>query len=181
MSKLDRRRLKSQEAIKNSVIELISEKNFDEITIQDISDRANVSRGTIYSHYIDKFDLLEKLIEEHMNEMQEFCESIAELDYIDANQIWFEYIESNYLFFSTMLASKGEPYFHNRFLEFLTEEFQNEIKVHMGNNRGLNKEIILQFLVTSYVGIVEWWVKNEMPYPPNVMAEQVGILFERNL
>lgn len=48
-------------------------------------------------------------------------------------------------------------------------------------NYGLNKEIILQFIVTDYVWIVEWWFKNEMPYPPHVMAEQVGILLERNL
>ncbi|MNC17857.1 Bacterial regulatory protein, tetR family [compost metagenome] len=52
MSKVDRRIGKTQEAIKNAVIELMSEKNFDDITIQDISDRANVSRGTIYLHYL---------------------------------------------------------------------------------------------------------------------------------
>ena len=48
----------------------------------------------------------------------------------------------------------------------------------MWKNRGLNKEVILQLIVTSYVGIVEWWVKNEMPYPSYVMAEHVGILLE---
>lgn len=58
MSKVDRRILKSQEAIKKAVIELMAEKSFDDITIQDISDRANVSRGTIYLHYLDKYDLL---------------------------------------------------------------------------------------------------------------------------
>ncbi len=43
MSKVDRRIAKSQDAIKKAVIELMTEKNFDDITIQDISDRANVS------------------------------------------------------------------------------------------------------------------------------------------
>lgn len=60
MSKIDRRILKSREAIKNAVVQLMSEKNFDDITIQDISDQANVSRGTIYLHYVDKYDLLGK-------------------------------------------------------------------------------------------------------------------------
>lgn len=84
MAKVDRRIVKSQEAIKKAVIELMSEKNFDEITIQDISDRANVSRGTIYLHYLDKYDLLDKLIEEHINEMREICESTSEMDFKDA-------------------------------------------------------------------------------------------------
>ncbi len=50
-----------------------------------------------------------------------------------------------------------------------------------GRNHGLNEAVILQFIVTSYVGIVEWWITNGMPYPPRVMAEQVGILLERTL
>jgi AcrR family transcriptional regulator len=106
MSKVDRRIAKSQEAIKKAFIELMSEKNFDDITIQDISDRANVSRGTIYLHYLDKFDLLDKLIEEHINELRELCKSASEMDFIEGGLFWFEYFERHYLFFSTMLASK---------------------------------------------------------------------------
>ncbi|MBT2696170.1 TetR/AcrR family transcriptional regulator [Bacillus sp. ISL-40] len=181
MPKVDRRIAKSQEAIKKAVIELMSEQNFDDITIQDISDRANVSRGTIYLHYTDKYDLLDKLIAEHIEKLREICESSSELDYIDANLPWFEYLENHYLFFSTMLASKGAPSFRNQFLEFLIEEFKDEVDVAKGKNQGLNEDIILQFIVTSYVGLVEWWFNNGMPCTPRVMAEQVGILLDRNL
>lgn len=69
MSKVDRRITKSQEAIKIALIELMTEKSFDHITIKEISERANVNRGTIYLHYLDKFDLLEKIMEEHINNM----------------------------------------------------------------------------------------------------------------
>jgi AcrR family transcriptional regulator len=181
MPKVDRRIAKSKEAIKKALIELMSEKNFDDITIQDISDRANVSRGTIYLHYVDKFDLLDKLIKEHINEMGEICEATSAADYTDANLPWFEYLKSHYLFFSTMLASKGAPYFRSQFHEFLVEEFKDEVDTSQRKNHELNEDVLLQFIVTSYVGIVEWWITNGMPYPPQVMAEQVGILLERNL
>ncbi|WNQ12863.1 TetR/AcrR family transcriptional regulator [Paenibacillus aurantius] len=181
MSKVDRRIQKTQEALKKAIIELMSEKEFDDITIQDISDRANVSRGTIYLHYQDKFDLLDRLIAEHIKEMRDICESTSDMEYKDANLPWFEYLEKNHLFFSTMLKSKGAPSFRSQFLEFLIEEFQDEVNVKGGKNRGLNADVILQFIVTSYVGMVEWWIANGMPYSPHVMAEQVGILLERNL
>jgi AcrR family transcriptional regulator len=181
MPKVDRRIAKSQEAIKKALIELMSEKNFDDITIQDISDRANVSRGTIYLHYLDKFDLLDKLIEEYIDEMGEICKSTSEMDFTEANLPWFEYLKSHYLFFSTMLASKGAPSFRRLFHKFLVEEFKDELDTLNGKNQGLNEDVLLQFIVTSYVGIVEWWITNGMPYPPQVMAEQVGILLERNL
>ncbi|CAG7610319.1 hypothetical protein PAESOLCIP111_01222 [Paenibacillus solanacearum] len=159
----------------------MSEKSFDDITIQDISDKANVSRGTIYLHFVDKYDLLDKLIEEHINAMREICESSSEMEYSEANLPWFEYLEKNYLFFSTMLASKGAPSFRSRFKEFLIEEFKDEVDITKGKNQGLNEDVIIQFIVTSYVGIVEWWFTNGMPLPPHVMSEQVGMLLERNL
>jgi hypothetical protein len=48
-----------------------------------------------------------------------------------------------------------------------------------GKNEGLNEDVILQFMGTAYVGVVEWWITNGMPCPPHVMAEQVGLLLER--
>lgn len=179
MSKVDRRIIKSQEAIKKAVIELMNEKGFDAITIKDISDRANVNRATIYLHYQDKFDLLDKLIEEHINEMREICKWACDMDWKGATLVFFEYFERNYLFFSTMLASKGAPSFRNRFLEFLIDEFKDEVDPTKEENQGLSDEVMLRFMGTAYVGVVEWWITNGMPYPPNVMANQVGILLER--
>ena len=179
MPKVDRRITKSQEAIKKALIELMSEKSFDNITIQDISDRANVNRGTIYLHYSDKFDLLDKIMEEHINNMSNFCESAAEMDFIESTVHCMEYFESNYLFFSTMLASEGAPYFRSRFLQFNIEEFKNDVDITKGKNSGQNEDVIVQFVANAYVGVVEWWLKNGMPYPPRVMAEKVGDLLDR--
>ncbi|MEI2472593.1 TetR family transcriptional regulator, partial [Peribacillus frigoritolerans] len=84
MAKVDRRIVRTQEAIKKAFLELMSEKNFDSMTIQDISDRANINRATVYLHYLDKFDLLDKIIEEHINNMVNLCESEAEMDWIES-------------------------------------------------------------------------------------------------
>lgn len=179
---MDRRIRKSQEAIKTAVIELMIEKKFDQITIQDISDRADVSRRTIYLHYMDKFDLLDKIIEEHIDEMRKICDSTGDdADYIDAGLLWFEYFESHYLFFSAILASKGGPFFRNRFLEFFLQELEN--KEPEGNNQGLTDgEIVdIQFLGAAIVGVVEWWFKNGKSPSPSFMAQRLGSLLERNL
>jgi AcrR family transcriptional regulator len=179
MTKVDRRIIKSQQAIKMALIELMSEKSFDNITIQDISDRANVNRGTIYLHYLDKFDLLDKIVEEHINNMSNFCESAVEMDWIESTVHCMEYLESNYLFFSTMLASEGAPYFRNRFLKFNIEEFKKDVDITKGENYGQNEDVIVEFVANAYVGVVEWWLRNRMPYTPRVMAEKVGDLLER--
>jgi len=185
MPKVDRRILKTQESLKKAVIELMSEKNFDEITIQDIADRANVNRGTIYLHYQDKYDLLDKLIETHFIELGEMDKWACELDWVDALVPYFEYFEEHYLFFSTMLASKeakGAPSsFRTRLLASFMEGFKGEIDRESGRNADLSDDVMLQYAGTAYVGVIEWWIRNGMPYPPRVMAKQVGTLLERSL
>ncbi|OIK08739.1 TetR family transcriptional regulator [Bacillus sp. MUM 116] len=177
MSRVDRRVQKSQEAIKDAFIDLMSEKSFDHITIQDISNRANVGRRTIYDHYMDKYDLLDKLMEEHINKLRETSEWACEMEWVDATKTFFEYFERNYLFFSTMLASKGAPSFHNKFLEFLIEAFKDEVdKV---KNQGISEDVIVKFAASAYVGVLESWLKEGMPSPPDVMAKELGILLER--
>ncbi|WP_026693876.1 TetR/AcrR family transcriptional regulator [Peribacillus kribbensis] len=180
MPKVDRRVQKSQEAIKKAFIELLSEKSFDHITIQDISDKANVGRRTIYDHYIDKYDLLDKLIEEHINELRKLCKSAADLNFVEGNLMWFEYFERNSSFFSTMLASKGATTFRSHFLKFVIEELEGEVDVTEGKNQGLNKDLILKFFGAAIVELVTAWIVNGLSEPTQVVAEQMGILLDRN-
>lgn len=181
MTKVDRRIIKTQEAIKYAFIELMSEKNLDEITMQNISDRANVGRRTIYLHYFDKYDLLDKLIEEHINELRILCQSASELSFTEGNLIWFEYFERNYVFFSTMLTSKGAPLFRSRFLEFVIDELKNDVDVMKGINKGLSQDLILRFFGAAIVEVVESWITKGLSESTQVVAEQVGILLDRNL
>lgn len=181
MVKVDRRIARTQGAIKKAFLELMSEKSFDSMTIQEIADRANINRATVYLHYLDKFDLLDKIMEEHIDNMSDFCESEADLDWIESTIHCMEYLESNYLFFSTMLASEGARYFRNRFLQHNIEEFKKDIDITTGKNDGQNEDIVAEFVANAYVGTVEWWIKNGMPYSPREMAEKVGELLERNI
>ncbi|MFC0214803.1 TetR/AcrR family transcriptional regulator [Paenibacillus chartarius] len=182
MNKTDRRIVKTQESLRKAVIELMTEKTFDEITIRDIADRANVNRGTIYLHYQDKYDLLDQLIETHINELGEMDKWACERDWSDALIPYFEYFEKNYLFFSTMLASKGTASsFRTRLLASFIEGFKGEIDRESGKNTDLCEEVLLQYAGNAYVGVIEWWIRNGMPYPPQVIAKQVGALLGRSL
>ncbi|MGM0878283.1 MAG: TetR/AcrR family transcriptional regulator [Bacillota bacterium] len=182
MKKVDRRVAKTQEAIKKAFLELMNGKKFEDITIQDISDRANLNRSTVYLHYLDKYDLLDKLIDEHINKLKEINDWACEKDRLDATLIFFKYFETNYLFFSTMLASKAAaPSFRSKFLKYVMEGFKDEVHNTNGKNEGLSEDVIVKFAGNAYVGILESWLKDGMPSPPNVIAKELGILLDRIL
>ncbi|SMC26321.1 transcriptional regulator, TetR family [Clostridium acidisoli DSM 12555] len=63
-SKVDLRIVKTRANIKNTFIELLSEKEFNEITIQNILDKALINRSTFYKYYSDKYELAEQLVDE---------------------------------------------------------------------------------------------------------------------
>lgn len=111
--------------------------------------------------------------------MANLCELEAEMDWIEATVLCMEYLESNYLFFSTMLPSEGAPYFRSRFVQHNIEEFKKDVDITKGKNFGQSEEVVVEFVANAYVGVVEWWLKNGMPYPPQEMAEKVGDLLER--
>jgi AcrR family transcriptional regulator len=57
-ARVDRRVRRTRDAVQTTLIRLMIEKDYSEITVQDIADRADVSRSTFYMHYADKDDVL---------------------------------------------------------------------------------------------------------------------------
>jgi AcrR family transcriptional regulator len=62
----DRRILRTRDALGDALVALMQEKNFEDITVQEVLDRAGVGRSTFYVHYRDKDDLLLSDVEDFL-------------------------------------------------------------------------------------------------------------------
>lgn len=62
--KLDPRIVRTKRLIMDAFMQLAIEKDFKDITIKDITSRATVNRATFYYHFLDKYDLLERVLSE---------------------------------------------------------------------------------------------------------------------
>ena len=60
----DRRVRRTKKLLKESFIELMSEKQIKDITVKDLTEHADLNRGTFYLHYLDIYDLLNQLEDE---------------------------------------------------------------------------------------------------------------------
>lgn len=120
MIKVDRRILKTREAINKAFIELLAEKSFDHFTINEIAERANINRKTLYLHFTDKYDLMDKAIQSYLKTFTGSC--VVKKGEQGANDMAnsllpiFEYFEQNYLFYSTMLDNRGDQCFREHLL-----------------------------------------------------------------
>ena len=57
----DRRTARTRKAIIDAFIALLTEKELNKVTVQEIADRADINRATFYKHYLDVYDLYEKI------------------------------------------------------------------------------------------------------------------------
>src|SRR6202140_4633668 len=60
--RLDPRILRTRQLLQVALRNLLEQKEFDKISVQDITEAATVNRATFYAHYEDKFALLGELI-----------------------------------------------------------------------------------------------------------------------
>lgn len=75
MEKKDRRVIKSKKLIEDSIVYLLSEQSFSEMTVKEISETAGISRNTFYMYYPDKYSFTDELLNYLEQLCQDFCEA----------------------------------------------------------------------------------------------------------
>ncbi|TDQ37693.1 TetR/AcrR family transcriptional regulator [Aureibacillus halotolerans] len=179
---MDRRILKTQNAIMEAFVDLVAMKGFDRITINEIAEKADVNRSTVYLHYVDKYDLLEKCMDDHLNQLFTACmpeDGIGDFTSRDAILRTFEYLEEKAFFYTTMLNNNGIPAFRNHLKAKALQSLQQQLKDGFGNDSANNQAILVEFLASGAVGVLEWWIMNGMPYSPAQMVDEFWSLLER--
>ncbi len=172
---MDRRIQKTKKAIFDAFISLLTEKSFEQITINEIADRADVNRSTVYFHFVDKYDLLEQCIDTHIAHLVVSCSS----DTPEALMFQtFLYLEQNSQVFTTLLNEKGIPAFRNKLIEMVLQRLENQDN-HTSEDSGIPHEIRSQFLASAVVGVLEWWVMQSMPYKAREMVDYFNLLMKQ--
>ena len=75
----DRRTLKTQRALRDALAELLTEKQLHKVTVQEIADKADVNRVTFYKHFLDVYDLYDRIETDTLTELGLLALSLAEL------------------------------------------------------------------------------------------------------
>jgi AcrR family transcriptional regulator len=183
-AKLDPRVVRTRKLLKESILALLTEKSFEEITIQDITDRASLNRVTFYLHYDNKMDLLQHASYEILDELVEsygghtiFSFPKGAHSIIQAN---FEHLQKYQSFYKAVLGREGvlpfirslENYVYQSNLKRLREEKGEDLEMT------LERKILLHHLATGLVGIASWWMENDQPCSPAEMADHLEVIFQ---
>jgi|SRR5271157_73059 len=181
--KSDRRSLRTRKLLWHALIALIQEKDYSEITIQDIADRANVNRVTFYLHYRDKRDLLERSAETIFNDLiSKTAPMTGENFRLDVPPegmtLVYRYIAENAKFYRIVLGENGIPFLVNRLRQYLAELTIQRFRL-VASPEGQGRvplEIVAQYAAGSIIALISWWLENDMPVPPDEFSYQTLLL-----
>ncbi len=175
---MDRRIQKTRQLIINTFIELLIEKGFEKITINDIAQRANINRGTVYLHYADKFDLFDKCIETYVEQLLQHCANSGDTNLdVSALQSVFEYLEKNFTIYKLLLSNEGVGFFRSRFYAIIAQIVTEVVGVK-SENQAFANDATTHFLTSGFIGVLEWWINNSMPCNVQEITEQLIFLLE---
>lgn len=161
MSTQDRRITKTRKAIYTAFLQLLNQKNFETITVQEIIDLADVGRSTFYSHYESKELLLDELCRylfHHLFEREENITTEAYLAHI------FSHFKKNQDHVSSLLLSKND---------YFLRQLQKELEHHVypmvaddlqGAYPTIPSSYLKHFVVTNFIETLTWWLREGKIY-----------------
>lgn len=117
--KTDRRTLKTKKAIYNAFMELLVEKELHKVTVQEISDLADINRATFYKHFLDVYDLYDKLEEDTLIEWGMLVLKLQELRTKDFFDSLVGYVDKNRNVFKMVFSSKAPAQLRVKFEKIL--------------------------------------------------------------
>jgi AcrR family transcriptional regulator len=170
---MDRRIQKTRQLIMDTFIDILTEKGFEKITVNDIAERANINRGTFYLHYADKFDLLDKCVETYVEQLLNHCDSSDDPNLnTSAFQSIFEHLKKNFTIYSLLLNNEGVGFFRSRLYTTIAQTVTEVICAQPENNTFSN-DVTIHFLTSGFIGALEWWIHNSMPCDIQEITEQL--------
>ena len=127
--KTDRRTLKTRKAICDALMGFLTEKELNKVTVQEISDKADINRATFYKHYLDVYDLYDKLEQDILIEWGMLVLKLQELRTEDFFKKLVEYVDKNRLMFKMVFSEKAPGELRVKFekiLEGLLQKIESE-------------------------------------------------------
>lgn len=173
--KQDRRSQRTRRLVNTAMLELLFEKHYDVITVQDILDRAGIGRSTFYTHFFDKEDVLSSIAEQMLEMFGKQLSQRQEKEAIIPVLELFEHVQQHEQYFRAMLRGRTAEVFWEAAQTAFSKSVEQALRTVYAENASpaISREVIAQSLTGSILALLKWWLKAEMPYSPEYMEQVV--------
>ncbi|PJM75210.1 TetR/AcrR family transcriptional regulator [Bifidobacterium simiarum] len=180
-----RRNTRTEAAIRTAFITLLKQKGLNAMTVSDIARLANINRGTFYTHYMDKFDLCQQLIDNAHADLTDIIRTSSarygasptnsriELIQYETILQCLVYIKQDYAFFDAISRSGNDMVLYSKCKELIAELLTVEFEQQAGGpaNTATVVSVYGREMIASATTSVLWlWMRRGCVEPPETIA-----------
>ena len=196
-TKQDRRVQRTRQALRKALLELIKEKGYDSISVEEITRQANLGRATFYLHYKDKEDLLvdkfNEIVNERARELSEvpFSAWLPDLENPDQKSknkpappllMAFQHVANHADLYRILLKNEKSDRIFERIRKIITQAISEFMRSKAESDPiPILFEAPIDLLASCFSGAllscVDWWLEQELSYSPEEMTYMFQRLF----
>jgi len=178
MAKTDRRVERTRELLQKALIELIAERGYDAITIQDIVDRANVGRTTFYLHYNSKDELFmschEAIVREfHIGLLHPLSrEELLSPEIPPEMTSSYQHLEEGRALLYPIFHGKDSQLILRQIRDRSAREIETNLRATFDEaNSTIPLDMLANYLVGAQIALMQWWLEKHRSYTPDNLTQ----------
>ena len=161
---VDRRVERTRQSLQNALSELIMEKGYEKVTVQDVIDRANVGRSTFYAH----FESLDQLLLSGFEPLRAQFEDFLSGTTFDIESPW----ALSLAMFQQVQKQQGGYITLTHIQKFLHGYLLDHLKMSLPKrNKNIPPELLAHYVASAFIALMTWWIDNHYPLSANQMNE----------
>ncbi len=184
---MDKRITQTTEKIYNAFADALLEKEYGDLTIQDVLDKCGVARSTFYAHYKTKDELLKSICTSIFGHV--FSHSVEEEQSHDFSKssifdykhfithIFYHLHDEKRLVHAILLSQSKDT-----FLNYLRNGLQEFAYACVDNNfvtqKNLPKELKVNSIIENFVLILLYWDKTDFKNTPESLTDYFLLMNE---
>ncbi len=176
--KADRRSQRTYRLVSSAFAELMGEKPYEEILVQDILDRADIGRTTFYAHYFDKEDVLNSIVELELELLtRQISHAAAKQRVVPSLELFEHAYHTQNQQFRALMRSRAGEFLWEALQAALCQAIEPTLSTLCAEKRSppIPLPVVSQYLAGAFLTLLKWWLEASMPYPP----EQMESIFQQ--
>ena len=165
------KRKKTKAIIEKAMVDLLHQESFDHITTVELARAAGISRSSFYTHYKDKYDMIEHYQQKLFHKLEYIFEKYAQDKRSAIIEVFDFRIRESLL--SALLTENGtkeiQTFLRHKFQIMLAEDLQERFSSKLLSQ--VEKEYSYVYLTNAFFGVCQMWIARGKKESPEQMAD----------
>lgn len=184
MDYTDSKKNKTVQYLDEAIILLLQNKNYQQITVKNLIDKAGISRTSFYHNFVDIQDFFEHVIEDSFSNLGAYTgryhyNLFLQEDFTQYYTRFYEYMAGHINLFATLMSDHGLPAFQFQMVQEATSMWTDQFSHIPATSRNCSTlenntiELLITYIVSAHVGLVKYWLFDHRQLSPAYMAEKL--------